>query len=323
METPGAAGGGVPSSTMRIAPRTRSTPSCDAVDAERLAEAARARRRGRGRGAPSTRRVAHHVEPVERRGRAQQHRVRLLARAAHRVHAPVVAVGEVHVQVAGRAEHRRVARRRAAVRVAAGIVGAAVRLDLDDARREPRPVAGRTSTLLSSSRRDARARRGRRTSAAACSGSTREPARCSLQPVAGRLELRGDRLRAARRPASCAGAPRCPARAAPAQSGPRRGSFEHELVERHAALDRLPHERADDRVRLAERRALLARDARRGRSPRSIGLSAAAVIAVVDELDGREQPGRARAATARTCRARRTAAPCPPAGRGCTRAAGP
>ncbi len=53
------------------------------------------------------------------------------------------------------------------------------------------------------------------------------------------------------------------------------------------------------------------------------GLSAAAVIALVDELDRREQPGRARPATARTCRARRTAAPCPPAGRGCTRAAAP
>ncbi len=45
--------------------------------------------------------------------------MRLLPRSAHRIHAPVVAVAEVHVERPGLGEHRRVAGRAPAVRVAA------------------------------------------------------------------------------------------------------------------------------------------------------------------------------------------------------------
>ena len=62
----------------------------------------------------------------------QQDRGPLSLRLADDVAAEVPTHGEVHVQVAGRAEHDRVARRRAAVRVARRVV-AAVGLDLDQA----------------------------------------------------------------------------------------------------------------------------------------------------------------------------------------------
>ena len=64
--------------------------------------------------------------------------------AAHRVGAPVHAVGEVHVEAAGRPEHRGVALRHAPVGVAARVLGAAVGLDLHDA---SRPSAVATSSL--------------------------------------------------------------------------------------------------------------------------------------------------------------------------------
>ena len=63
----------------------------------------------------------------------QQHGHALVLVAAHRVRAPVHAVGEVHVQAARWTEHRRVARGAAAEGMAPGVLGAAVRLDLDDA----------------------------------------------------------------------------------------------------------------------------------------------------------------------------------------------
>ena len=69
----------------------------------------------------------------DRRERTKQHRSSLALVAADRVRAPVHAVGEVHVQVTGRAEHGGVASREAAIRVARGIVGPEVGLDLDDA----------------------------------------------------------------------------------------------------------------------------------------------------------------------------------------------
>ena len=142
------AGGGMPSSTMRSGPRTRSCRR-GAVDGERLAEPARARQRDRGRASPCSPALAHRVEPGERRRGAQQHRVRLLARSAHRVHAPVVAVAEVHVQPcrAGRTSSRCAA------------CGRGTRGSRDRRRRgTPRPRRWRrpttplpTSTLLSSS----------------------------------------------------------------------------------------------------------------------------------------------------------------------------
>ncbi len=71
--------------------------------------------------------------PASGRERTQQHRDAVSFLAAHGVRAPVHAVGEVHVQVARRAEHRGVAGRQPSVRVARRIVRAEVRLDLDDA----------------------------------------------------------------------------------------------------------------------------------------------------------------------------------------------
>ena len=87
---------------------------------------------------------SHRVEAGERGQRPQQHGHALALVAAHDVGAPVHAVGEVHVEAAGRAEHRAVARRHAAEGVAPGIGGAAVGLDLDDAARcAPRPPGRR------------------------------------------------------------------------------------------------------------------------------------------------------------------------------------
>ena len=152
-ETPGRAGGATPSSTMRSGAAHEIDAVEGAVDAERLPEPARARAEVTvAPGGDAA--LAHGVDAGERRGRAQEHRVRLVARSAHRVHAPVVAVREVHVETAGRAEHRRVPRRAPPVRVTSGIVGAAVRLDLDDARREARTVAGADQHLVQQLGRD-------------------------------------------------------------------------------------------------------------------------------------------------------------------------
>ncbi len=82
-------------------------------------------------------RGAHRGDARDRRERAQQHRGAFALIAADRVRAPVHAVGEVHVQMAGRTEHRGVAGGRAPVGVARRVVGPEVRLDLDDA-----PAAG-------------------------------------------------------------------------------------------------------------------------------------------------------------------------------------
>ena len=105
------------------------------VGAERLSEPAGTRGEvaiARRLDAP----LAHQIEPVERGRGAQQHRVRALPRPAHRVHAPVVAVAEVHVQSARRGEHRRVPGCATPERVAPGIFVGAVRLDFDETRRD-------------------------------------------------------------------------------------------------------------------------------------------------------------------------------------------
>ena len=105
--------------------------------------------------------------------------------------------------------------------------------------------------------------------------------------------------------------------------GPEVGVGQHQLVERHAALRRLAHERADD----GRAPRGTARPARTSHSARS---TAADVLAVGRRLHARRHrprrwraARRSRRAPAGTGRARRTAAPCPPGGRGCTRAGGP
>jgi len=101
---------------------------------ERVGRRARLRAR-----APSR---AHRLDPLARLGRAQEDRGGVAARAGDDVDAEVGAVGEVDVEAAERAEHRRAARRRAAEAVARRVEAARVRLDFDDpGDPEARPVA--------------------------------------------------------------------------------------------------------------------------------------------------------------------------------------
>ena len=108
---------------------------------------------GPGRAGPPDARPASRSSPGSGAPARSSTAIALALVAAHGVGAPVHAVGEVHVEAAGRPEHGGVARRRAPVGVAGRIVGAAVGLDLDD---PAGPVAG-TSTLLSSSGATSRA----------------------------------------------------------------------------------------------------------------------------------------------------------------------
>src|SRR5439155_1940969 len=81
--------------------------------------------------------TAHDVDTYDGRAAPQQHGARPSRLAAHDVGAPVHAVREVHVEVAGRTEHDAIARRLAPERVAAGILVARVGLDLDEPDRKP------------------------------------------------------------------------------------------------------------------------------------------------------------------------------------------
>ena len=118
----GSGGGGVPSSPTHDAP-----VAGDQVARRRTRRRARTpgtawpgRCTGRGRGGPSGGPPASR-RARQRRQRPQQHRHALALVAAHHVGAPVHAVGEVHVQAAGRPEHRAVAGRHAPEGVAARV----------------------------------------------------------------------------------------------------------------------------------------------------------------------------------------------------------
>src|SRR5579862_5822998 len=76
--------------------------------------------------------AAHDREPLSRLDGPDQHRAGRALWLADEVHAPVDAVGAVDIDVAGRAEHHRIAGRGAAKTVRCGI-GLVVGLDLDDA----------------------------------------------------------------------------------------------------------------------------------------------------------------------------------------------
>src|SRR3954447_8934121 len=69
---------------------------------------------------------------AQHRTGAEQHRRRGSRRPADEVHAPVHAVGEVHVDVAGRTEHDRSAGCLATEGMRAGVVLAGVRLDFGE-----------------------------------------------------------------------------------------------------------------------------------------------------------------------------------------------
>jgi hypothetical protein len=76
--------------------------------------------------------AAHHLEPVDRIERANQHRRRRSPRFGDDVHHPVDAVVQVYVGVAGVAVHRRVPRSWPRCGVAGWIGLADVRFHLDD-----------------------------------------------------------------------------------------------------------------------------------------------------------------------------------------------
>ena len=123
-------GGGVPSSTRRMSPPAhRSTPVCDQVEGERLAQLAGTVREVGGATMPP---LGHQLNAPQRRQRPQQDRLAVAVGTGDDVGAVVHPVAEVHVEVPGRPEHDLGARRRAAERVGGRLVGA-VRLDLDDA----------------------------------------------------------------------------------------------------------------------------------------------------------------------------------------------
>ena len=134
--------------------------------------------------------------------------------------------------------------------MAAGVVCAAVRLDLDDANR----AIARDEHLVQEKRAPARAGRGGRSAAGvAYSAPTRS---ASLAQGNGEpLELVGDRSW-----------PRAARRRAPAHRDTwleqtdglvtERGVCGYQFGERDVTLERIAHEAADDGMRLAERRAL-------------------------------------------------------------------
>ena len=110
---------------------------------------------------------AHLLQPGQRGQASQQHGRRLPVVAADHVGAEVHAVGEVDVQVPGRAEHGGVAGRRAPEGVAGRVGGSGVGLDLDDARRPARPAPAPCSAAVA----PAPGCRHRRTRAAGVPGS--------------------------------------------------------------------------------------------------------------------------------------------------------
>ena len=169
----------------------------------------------------------------------------------------------------------------------------------------------------------ARASRAGRTSAGA-SRLNVEPARLVVEAVPRPCAAAPRPTPGRRRPAWCGAATAAPGSSSAQRVGTEVGLGDHQLVERHAPLVRTAAP-ARRRSACASRNgiAVLAPATRRGRPRPTRGASAAARMRAVHELGGREQPGHRAAARAGSGRARRTAAPCPPGGRGCTRAGGP
>src|SRR6266511_6054467 len=105
-------------------------------DPERLGQP----RRARGQLTVAPRRVtpvAHDLDALDGRAAPQQYRARPARLTADDVGAPMHAVREVHVEVAGRAEHHAIARRLTPIPVAPRILVARVRLDLDEPDGDP------------------------------------------------------------------------------------------------------------------------------------------------------------------------------------------
>ena len=124
----GPAGSHAPGASVRPGGRRRSSCAPTPKAAPRLPGPAASRTSG-----TSPRRRRASSSPYGDLGRAQQHRLGLGARTAHHVGAQVQPVDEVDVQVSGRAEHHRVARRPPARRVGGQVLRPLVGLDLDQA----------------------------------------------------------------------------------------------------------------------------------------------------------------------------------------------
>ena len=204
--------------------------------------------RGHGRAAPWS--AASRITSSPASGAAARSSTACgVARTAHRVHAPVDPVLEVHVQRAGPAEHRRVPRRLAPVRVAAGIVRAGVRLDLDEARPTPVPRPAPCSAAPARRERVAvveRARASPRSSQSRCS-SSRTVAASSWRATGSGPPPPGVVRRRTALPGSSSGN----------ASGPRRGSFATSSSSGTPRSTACRTSAADERVRLTERRPLL------------------------------------------------------------------
>ncbi len=202
----------------------------------------------------------HELDAVDRRGGAQQHRGGVAGLGRDDVGAPVHAVGEVHVEVPGRPEHHLGARRHAPVRVAAGVVGPEVRLDLDDARRQPTPVVGPAHEQLVEQvgREHASVTRVERTWQRAPAA---HPGSCSQRACSASRTPRLDHLLLDRRRTGATGGGAPQDRRARLEQRERFGTEvglgEHQLVEGYAALGRVAHQRPDPRVGVAEGHALL------------------------------------------------------------------
>ena len=213
----------------------------------------------------------------------------------------------------------------------AGIVGAAVRLDLDDARRQPRTVTGAHEQLVEQLRRELervavveRSRHGPAARAARLARHRASHSRCSSSRCS----------RPCRAGAATGSGPPPPGvvrrrTALPGSSRPQAVGAEAGIVRRRARRAgrraRPPAARAPPTTVCASRNGVPCSTRCSARSVAAFsGSSAAAVMRVVDERRRSTiSPVERQQRTARTCRARRTAAPCLPAGRGCTRAAGP
>ena len=272
--------------------------------------------------------LPHELDALDRRGGAQEHRGGVAVLGGDDVGAPVHAVGEVHVQVAGRAEHRLGAR--ASCRGRRGCPRRRTRGTPPPRRCAPRADARRRlvphQQLVEQVGRElagiARVERPRERAPAAHSGQ--------LQPA--RLRRRAGRAPSTICSATDAGpAPpgvvrrrtAAPGSSSASASGPRSGSVSTSSSRATPRSAECAHQRADAGVRVAERHALLRPATRRGRPPPTCWPSAAACIRAVTSSAVASSPAIAPTARAGTGRARRTTAPCPPGGRGCTRAGGP
>ena len=307
---------------------TRSAPSSRPVDAECLAELGRAAAQIAWTASGRTTTLAHHGQTAQRGAGTQQDGRGLPRGTADRVGAPVHPVGEVHVEVTGGAEHGPGAQGLAPVPVAACVLGPAVGLHLHDPdRRTPLPPApcptapaprpgcpSRRTTGAAGERRGRLAPAGPQTAGdlSRCPAANCGPER----PRAGGPTAQGPRHRR-----WCAARRQRPGASSGTASSPSSGwaATRSARVSPWPATRGRAHRPPRGRRGRAYRRRPGARPGRwrtsggRRPPPASVRGPSSAWPPVRSWPRGRASPGRAR----------RTAAPCPPGGRGCRPAGGP